>query len=140
MWCESCHYVSGRTHEKLFEVPRDVGSFAIARLRILQPAIQGGLAIAIDIDLCEHRKVGVVVRLGKLEDLLVRSWLLSTKLITRKRQHLKTVGVVMKRTQTCVLAGEASTTRYVDDERSVSTKGVEGNLLTGNGFHLEFAE
>ncbi len=45
---------------------------------------------------------------------------------------------MMQRTQTCVLRGEASSARDVDDDQHLVAKPVEVDLLTGDALHLEF--
>jgi hypothetical protein len=90
----------------------------------------------------EHRERDAVLGGGELEDLLVGTGLLCTELVAREGEDGEPgcFVVVMERTQTCVLAGEASITRNVDDETDAATVGLECNLVTGDRRHGEVVQ
>jgi hypothetical protein len=90
----------------------------------------------------EHREGRAVLRRGELEDLLVGARLLSAELVARKGEDGEPgcFVVFMERTQTCVLAGEASITGNVDDETDAATVGLECNLVTGDRRHGEVVQ
>lgn len=84
--------------------------------------IQVAGAGAVDLDLFEQRERDVVLRLRELQDLGVAAGFLLTELITWEAEDRKTLGFVIfeKGTQTCVLRGEASLTRDVDDQTDLT--------------------
>ena len=122
--------------EELFEVPGDVATVA---LLALQPGVQVACRIAVDVDLVEHREGDVVRAGGELEDLGVGAGLLPTELVAREGEHREAGGLVvfMKRTQTCVLRGEASSARDVDDEEHLIAEIAKGDIVTRDGLHGE---
>lgn len=136
---ETGDYSTAAVDEELLEVPRDVAGFGGAGLFGAQPLIQIAGTVAVDVDLGEHREVGVVFRRGELEDLAIGAGLLRPELITRKGEDVETaIGKVeLKRTQTCVLRRKASITRDVDDEADLIAVPVECNRLTTDRGHRE---
>jgi hypothetical protein len=76
----------------------------------------------------------------ELQDLLVGAGLLVAELVAREGEDGDVVVVVVEGTQTCVLRGEASSARDVDDQADLVTELVEGDLVTGDRGHLELVE
>ena len=97
---------------------------------------------AVDLDLLEHRKSDVVLRLRELEDLGISARFLLTELIARETEDRKTLGFVcfVKGTQTCVLRGEASFGRDVDDQAGLTFEARKLDRLAGNGIHRDVVE
>ncbi len=85
--------------------------------------------VAVDVNLGEHREVNVEVFRDEGADLGRRTRLLGPELVAREPQNLKAVVVVMKRTQTCVLRGKASSRGDVDDEARRPREIAEGNQV-----------
>ena len=129
--------LASSVHQKLLEVPCNVGRLAIAGLLGLEPRIELGGTVTVDIDFREHRKVDIEVLGDEGPNLLGRSRLLATELIARKRQDSDAVVVMMKRTQTCVLRRKASTGCDVDDEAGGIGEIRERNLFTFQRCHFE---
>ncbi len=73
---------------------------------------------------------------------MVRPGLLGAELVAGECQDLEALGrvLVVKGTQTCVLVGEASATRDVDDQADLALVLGEADGLAGDGFHLELVE
>jgi hypothetical protein len=134
---ESAHDVAVSIHEELLEIPGDVGAVTLTRLCCLEHLIELGSPVAVDLDLGEHREVDVELRRDELEDLLIGSGLLSSELVARKTEDLDLVELVMQRTQTCVLRGEASSAGDIDNEEHLATELVEVDLLARDARHLE---
>ena len=67
---------------------------------------------------------------------------MATELIARKGKDVESFVAMgcLQRTQTCVLRGESSTTRHVDDEADIAVVGGEVDLVAGDGLHLEIGE
>ncbi len=63
-----------------------------------------------------------------------------SELVTRKPEYLDAFELVVKRTQTCVLRGKASSACDVDDEQHLVAELVEVDLLAGDARHLEFID
>jgi hypothetical protein len=137
---EPGHDLAVGVDEELLEVPGDVGTVALAGLFGLEPLVERFSAVAVHLDLVEHRERHAELRRGELEDLLVRSGLLSCELVAGKSEDGDVVVVVMKRTQTCVLRREASSAGDVDDQADLPAELVEGDLLAGDRGHLEIVE
>jgi hypothetical protein len=125
--------------EELGEVPADVLVALFVRVAALEIAVGVTGAVPVDLDLREHREVDVVLRTGKLEDLFVRSGLLAAKLIAREAKNVEATTLVLfvKGTQTCVLAGEASTAREVDDQADGALVVCKALGLARDRSHLE---
>jgi hypothetical protein len=134
------HHGALDVDEELLEVPRDVGAVARSRLLRLEPGVQGRRTGTVDLDLGEHRERHAVLRCGELQDLRIGARLLSPELVAREAEHDEVVVVVMERTQTCVLGGEASTAGDVDDEADLAPEPVERHRLSGDRGHLELVE
>ena len=62
------------------------------------------------------------------------------ELVAGKREDVEILVALVQRTQTCVLTGEASLTRNVDDERGLAGELVERNRLSGDRLHLKIVE
>ncbi len=101
--------------QKLGEVPGDRLVALFVGIARLEKLIDLACSVSIDLDLREHRKRDRVFRCRKLENFSVGSGFLSTELVARKCKNAETVRIFVKGTQTCVLAGEASTAGDVDD-------------------------
>ncbi len=108
----------------------------------LQELVEIAGTIAVDLNLGEHWEVNVVLLGDKLEYLRVAARLLLSELIARKTDDSKTlVGiVVMKRTQTCVLIGEASERGDVDHQYDLVLEVAQLHGLPRDGIHLEIVE
>jgi hypothetical protein len=129
---EPPHDVPLAVDEELLEVPGDVGAVALAWLGVLQDLVEGSGAVAVDLDLGEHREVDVVLRLHELEDLLRGSGLLLAELVARETEDREALVVVVERTQTCVLGRETSIAGDVDDQADLAAVGLEGDVVTGD--------
>jgi hypothetical protein len=125
--------------EELLEVPRDVG--AVTGLR-LEPGVQLARPLAVDLDLREQREGAVVLRGRELEDLGVGARLLCTELVAREAQdgEAPVLVVFVERTQTCVLRGEASSARDVDDEQDLAGVFAEVDRVTRDGRQCEVVD
>jgi hypothetical protein len=88
----------------------------------------------------EHRERHPELRGGELQDLGVGARFLSGELVAREGEDRQVVVVVVERTQTCVLRGEASSAGDVDDQAELTAELVEGDLLPGDRGHLEVVE
>jgi len=132
--------LAGSVHQKLLEVPCNVGRLAITGLLGLEPRVELGGIVTVDIDFREHRKVDTEVLGDKDPNLLGRSRLLTTELIAREGQDSDAVVIMMKRTQTCVLRREASSGRDVDDEAGGIGEIGERDLFTFQRCHFECME
>ena len=108
----------------------DDGAVALAGLLVLEPLVELGGTIAVDLDLGEHREVDVVVVIDECADLLGRAGLLPAELVAREPEDPNAVVVVVQRTQTCVLRREASSGGDVDDETGAVGEVAERHLLT----------
>ena len=62
------------------------------------------------------------------------------ELVAREPEHLDVVELVVERTQTCVLGGEASSAGDVDDEEHLVTELVEVDLFARDARHLEVVD
>jgi hypothetical protein len=129
---EPLDHVALLVDEELLEVPGDVGAVALAWLGVLQDLVEGSGAVAVDLDLGEHREVDVVLRLHELEDLLRGSGLLLAELVARETEDREALVVVVERTQTCVLGRETSIAGDVDDQADLAAVGLEGDVVTGD--------
>jgi hypothetical protein len=78
--------------------------------------------------------------LTELADFLVRARVLIAELVAREAEDGDVVMVVVERTQTCVLRGEASTTRDVDHQAELAGEPVERHLVARDRGHLELVE
>jgi hypothetical protein len=90
----------------------------------------------------EHREVGVVLRRRKLENLGIRAGFLCTELVAREGKDVEALGTVfvLKRTQTCVLAGKASIAGNVDDEQRLALVLAKVDLLARDRRHGEVVQ
>jgi len=88
----------------------------------------------------EHGERHTVVRGGELQDLLVGAGLLVGELVAREAEDGDVVVVVVERTQTCVLRGEASSARDVDDEADLAAELFERHLIARDRRHLELVK
>ena len=113
--CEPCDHFSVGVDEKLLEIPLDVRRVPVAGVLSLEPFVEFGSVIAVDVDLGEHREVDVVVLADEGSDLFGAARFLARELVTREAQNVDTVASVVERTQTCVLFREASSGGDVDD-------------------------
>jgi hypothetical protein len=134
-WSETSDDRTASINEKLFEVPPNV----IAALLFAKPSEQRRRVVTIDLDLGEHREGHPIFGGRKFENLGVGAGLLSAELVAREREDLKALcGVfVMKRTQTCVLRREASSTRNVDDQANLIDVRVKRDRFARDRFHAE---
>ena len=137
---EPLDHVAARVDEKLLEVPGDLGAVAVAGLFALEPLVQRGGAVAVDLELAEHRERDVVLGRCELEDLCIGARFLGAELVAREAEHGDVVVVFMKRTQTCVLRREASSAGDVDDQTDLALELIERHLVAGDRGHLELVE
>ena len=137
---EAAHDITVPIDQELLEVPGDVGGVTIAGSSRLEQAVQLCRTLAIDFDLGEHREVDLVVGGHELEDLGFSTRFLCAELVAREPEDLEVVELVVERTQTCVLRGEASSARDVDDEEHLPAEPVEGDLLAGDARHHEIVD
>ena len=111
----------------------------LSGLRLLQILVQLTGAVAIDLDLGEHRKLHAVLGARELPDLVVGSWLLLAELIARKCEDGESLVLVrlVKSMQTCILGRQASLARDVDDQRNLVCEAPEIDALPGDRGHVE---
>jgi hypothetical protein len=133
-------HIAGLVDEEFLKVPGDVIGLAFAGLRVLEHLIEGGGAGTVHFDLREHGEVHIELRGCEFKDLSVGAGLLVRELVARKSEHDDVVVFIVKRTQTCVLRGEASSAGDVDDQRKVALELVEAHLFAGDGRHFEIME
>jgi hypothetical protein len=88
----------------------------------------------------EHRERDAVLRGGEFEDLGVGPGFLSAELVAGESEDRNIVVFVMEGTQTCVLRGEASSARDVDDQTELVPELVERDGVAGDRDHLEVVE
>jgi hypothetical protein len=88
----------------------------------------------------EHRERHPELRRRELQDLGVGARFLAGELVAREGEDREVVVVVVERTQTCVLGGEASSAGDVDDQAELIPELVERDLLPGDRGHLEVVE
>ena len=139
-WSEALDHVALLVDEELLEVPGDVGGVTVARLLGLEPVVQRCRAVTVDLDLVEDRERDPELRGGELEDLGVGAGLLAPELVAREGEDGDIVVVVVERTQTCVLRGEASSARDVDDEADLAAELFERHLIARDRRHLELVK
>jgi hypothetical protein len=65
---------------------------------------------------------------------------LRTELVAREAEDLDVVELVVERTQTCVLRGEASSARNVDDHDHLTAELLEVDRVAGDARHLEVVD
>jgi hypothetical protein len=133
---EPCDDVALAVDEELLEVPRDVGRVGCLRL---EPRVELARTVAVDLDLREQGEGAVVLRGRELEDLGVSARFLRTELVAREPQDGEALVLVVfvERTQTCVLRGEASSARNVDDEQDRAGVVAEVHGVAGDRRHRE---
>src|ERR1700722_11356674 len=90
-------------------------------------------AIAIDVDLGEHRKGDGIIGGAELFDLPGIARLLAAELVARKSQHRKAARAerLMQRLETLILRGESAGAGGVDDQENLPLEFPERNVLTG---------
>lgn len=74
---------------------------------------------------CKHREVYIVLILGKFEYFFICGWLLASKLVAGKSQHIEATAVVvfLERDQfTVVLISVATLTSYIDNKGDLCGK------------------
>jgi hypothetical protein len=65
---------------------------------------------------------------------------LCPELVARKPEYLNVVELMMQRTQTCVLRGEASSAGDVDNDEHLIAELVEVDLFAGDARHVEIVD
>jgi hypothetical protein len=136
---ESPNHLARTIDQELGEIPRDIGFTVVVGLGGFQELVQIASAIAVDLDLGEHGEADIILRLRKFKHFGVAARFLASELIARKRQHGKSLILVifMKGTQTCVLRGESSATGNVDDQAQIVLILGKLNRLAGDALHFE---
>src|SRR5581483_12024197 len=120
-----------RTIDQEFgEIPFDRGAeqsgFLVSKILIERMGIG-----AIDVDLLEHRKTDCVIALAKLLDFGSAARLLPTELVAGKTEHRKPprrIGL-LQRLQTLILRGETAGARGVDDQKDLTLKALQRDVL-----------
>ena len=97
---------------------------------------------AINVDLAENRKVRLVFALRKLQNFRISARFLGAKLVTWEGQNRErlTAEFFLQSTQPGVLIGEASATRDVDDQASLTGELIEADIVAvgiGHGDGME---
>jgi hypothetical protein len=105
-----------------------------------EESVERSLVGSVYVDLGEHRKVHVELRLRELEDLGVGAGLLIGELIARNTEDDQVVIVIVKRTQTCVLRRKASTAGDVDNKGHFALVVSEADLVARDGRHVDVLE
>ena len=113
---EAGDHFSVGVDEELLEVPLDVRRVTVAGVLSLEPVVEFGRVVAVDVDLGEHREVDVVVVVDESSDLFSAARFLARELVAREAQNADSVASVVERTQTCVLFRQASSGCDVDDQ------------------------
>jgi hypothetical protein len=88
----------------------------------------------------KHGECHTEFRRREFEDLGIGSGLLLGELVARETKNGQPLGVVVKRTQTCVLRRKASIAGDVDDQTNLILELIERDLLTGDRGHFEVVE
>src|SRR5579862_75334 len=121
--------------EEFREVPLDRLGAEKSRLLVLEITIKRRGAVAIDVDLREHRKRHVVVRLAERRDLLFVARFLSAELVAGKAEHFQALVAILavEPLEALVLRRESAFARGVDDEQHLALVAVE---LDGSAFDV----
>jgi hypothetical protein len=124
--------------QELLEVPGDVGPAGLAA----QPLVELAGPVAVDLDLVKERERDVVRAGREFEDLGIRSRLLTGELVAWKAEDAEALvlEVLMKRTQTCVLRGEASSAGDVDDQQHLAAVVAERDVVAGDRLHRQVVQ
>src|SRR5581483_518876 len=120
-----------RTIDQEFgEIPFDRGAeqsgFLVAQILIQRMGIG-----AIDVDLLEHRKTDGVVALAKLLDFGGAAGFLAAELVAGKTEYRKASRAIglLQRLETLILWGEAAGARGVDDQKDLTLKALQRDVL-----------
>ena len=136
-WGIALEYGPIPTNEELSEVPNNIGVPLLIWMLSLQEVVQRSGAIAVDLDLGEHREGHVIVGRCELENLSITAGLLSPELVAGKPKNSESsiLVVFVKSTQTCVLGSKASGAGNVDDQADLVLVGGEADLLASDRCH-----
>src|SRR4029077_7222521 len=88
-------------------------------------------ALAVDVDLGEHRKADAVVHFAELADLALAARLLVAKLVAGKAQHLEAAAVerFVQLLEALILRREPALARRVDDQHHLAAIIAERDVL-----------
>jgi hypothetical protein len=130
---------SGPVDEEFREVPRDVRVSSFIRSLRFQESVEIAGAVAVDIDLRKQGKSDTESRACEFENLRVRARLLRPELVAGDGENRESARLIffVKGMQTCILGSQASLTRDIDDEADLSFEFRKGDVLAGDGLHLE---
>src|SRR6185437_2151559 len=136
------HDVALAIDEELREVPLDRLGPEETRLRALEKAIDRRRVLAVDVDLREHRKRHVVVRLAERRDLLVVAGLLRTELIAGKAEHFEPFVAVLakQRFEALVLRREAALAGGVHHQDELPLVAIERHRMSSDVVDGEIVE
>src|SRR5690242_662625 len=95
VWRKALEHLARAIDQELREVPFDGLGSEQAGFCAFQELVDGRRRVAIDVDLAEHRKGHVVIRLAEGRDLLLAARLLRTELVAGKAEHLETLVLVL---------------------------------------------
>ena len=139
---EALDHLAGAIDEELAEVPGDVLVAIRIRVPVLEEAVEIASAVAVDLDLGEHRELGAVVGTGELEDLRVGPGLLGPELVAGESEDVEAAAVIVfvKGTQTCVLRGKASLGGDVHHQTDLTFEARESDTLPCDGVHFEIVK
>ncbi len=129
-------------NQELGEIPGDVLIALFVGLFRFQKFVEITRAVAVDLDLREHRELHIVGRCGELQNLRVGSRLLRAELIAGKGENVEAARLValMKGMQTCILRGESSLGCDVDGQTDLAIKLRQHDRVARNRRHLELSE
>src|SRR5690349_13264444 len=91
----AAHHFAVARDEELREVPLDRLRPHQARRFALHPVVERARALAVDLDLLEHRESDVVVQLAEVGDFLGIARLLRAELVARKAEYLEPLLAVL---------------------------------------------
>src|SRR4051794_1971300 len=99
-------------------------------------------AVAIDVDLGEHREGDGIISCAELLDLCGVAGFLVSKLVAWKSENRKTPRgkLLMQRFETCVLRRESTGARGVDDQQDLTLEPLQRDVLAAERLCREIVD
>ena len=118
LWRKATYYFAIPANEKLLEVPANIVAGADGG----ELGIQRRAVGAVDFELAEDGEAHVIFVGAKSENLIHRTRLLATKLITRETQHHEALALILfvERFEAGILRRQAAFAGYVDDQHHIA--------------------
>jgi hypothetical protein len=132
----------GPIDQELREIPGNVGVAVLVRLLRFQEIVEVTGPVAVDFDLREERKSDTVSGFRELQDFGVAAGLLAAELIARESEDREVLRAEAfeEGMQTCILGGESSLARQIDDQADLAPILRQGDAITRNQRRLEVVE